>query len=378
MVNEVDPSAVSPATWVVAAGRPLGPDAPMNAPPILASNFSNVDGYSRGSGTDTWRAFEEVIGGLEGGKAVAFSSGMAAASAVFDQLKVGSHVAIAEDCYHGVTEIVRIGVETGRWTAERIKTTDTGRWIDALDHSDLVWMESPSNPLLEVGDLPAICRANRKTGGLIAVDNTFATPLNQRPLEFGADVSVHSATKYIGGHSDLLMGVAVADSDDLAARLVERRTFGGATPGALEAFLANRGIRTLAVRMERSQANALTLAERLARHPGVERTRYPGLPSDPGHTLASRLLEGFGAIVSFEVRGGADIADLVCESTRLIRHATSLGAVESTMQRRAAIPGQDGVPEALIRLAVGIEDVADIWNDLSQALTLAGGSAEDS
>ena len=368
VVSESDPVGLSPSTWVVASGRPEGPDAALNTPPVLASNFANVEGYSRSSGTDTWRSFEEVLGGLEQGIATAFGSGMAAISAVFDLLAVGAHVAVPADCYHGVTSMVAKGVASGRWTAEAIPTTHTDAWLSALDRSDLVWLESPSNPLMEIGDLPAICGATRPAGCLIAVDNTFATPIIQRPLDLGADVSVHSATKFIGGHSDLLMGATISRTQQVADSLIDRRSLGGATPGALEAFLATRGMRTLAIRLQASQRNASTLAERLKAHPGVELVRYPGLADHPGHALATNSLDGYGGVISFEVFGGARAADRLCDAVRLIRHATSLGGVESTMQRRAAIPGQGGVPEALVRLSVGIEDVEDIWADLTLAL----------
>ena len=202
----------------------------------------------------------------------------------------------------------------------------------------------------------------------MAVDNTFATPLNQQPLELGATVSVQSATKFIGGHSDLLAGVAVTRDETLWRALRTTRELAGATPGALEAFLAVRGVRTLALRLERAQHNAQVLAERLASHPLVSRVRYPGLASHPTHDTARRLLKGFGTIISFELRGSAELADAVCREVRLIRHATSLGGVESTMERRAAIPGQEHLPPSLLRLSVGIEDADDLWADLEGAL----------
>jgi cystathionine gamma-synthase len=200
------------------------------------------------------------------------------------------------------------------------------------------------------------------------VDSTLATPLNQRPLELGADVVVHSATKYLGGHSDLLLGAVVAASAECARRLRQRRELAGATPGALEAYLAVRGMRTLSLRLERATASAAHLAERLAAHDGVEVVRYPGLPDHPTHATARSFMTGFGAVVSFDVRGGAERADAVCRAVRIIRHATSFGGVESTIERRAAIPGQTHLPPALLRLSVGCEHPDDLCRDLDQAL----------
>jgi cystathionine gamma-synthase len=252
---------------------------------------------------------------------------------------------------------------------KRIAVDDTQAWVEAALKADLLWLESPSNPLLAVADLETICAAPRKAGCILAVDNTFATPLNQRPLEVGADVSMHSATKFIGGHSDLLSGILVTRDSALLERFRNSRVLGGATPGALEAFLTARGARTLALRLERAQDNAGRLAEWLTGHAAVETVRYPGLESHPNHALAARSLDGFGAMISFDVAGGADAADTVCESTRLIRHASSLGGVESTMERRASNVGQEHLPPSLLRLSVGIEAFADIRADLEQALS---------
>ncbi len=360
-------------SWLVSAGRDSQPGAPLNIPLIPASNFisGGPRAYSRDDGTPTWEALEEVVGGLESGKAVAFASGMAAVAAVFDQLATGAVVALPEDCYQGVVGLATAGAEKGRWSVQRIPVDDTAGWIRACGVVDLVWLESPSNPLLTVADLEAVCAAPRKQGTIVAVDNTFATPLNQQPLAFGATLSVQSATKLIGGHSDLLLGVATTRDDAVWEALRKSRELSGATPGALEAFLAVRGARTLAVRLERAQQNAMFLAERLERHPLVTRVRYTGLSSHPTHALASRVLKGFGTIISFDVRGGAEVADAVCRHVRLIRHTTSLGGVESTMERRAANPGQQHLPPSLLRMSVGIEDAHDIWADLDSALNLS-------
>jgi cystathionine gamma-synthase len=339
-------------------------------PPCPASNFvlGERRAYSRDDGTPGWEALEEIVGGLEGGSSVSFASGMAGIAAIFDQLSIGSVVALPDDCYQGVAGLSAVGQARGRWTVHRIDVADTARWIDMCGVADLIWLESPSNPLLAVADLDVICAAPRKPGAILGVDNTFATPLNQRPLVLGADVAVQSVTKFIGGHSDLLGGVVTVRDANLLASLRQSRELAGATPGSLETFLAVRGVRTLAVRLERAQNNAMTLAERLARHPNVALTRYPGLASHPTHEAARRQLKGFGTIISFDVRGDALVADAVCAGLQLIQHATSLGAVESTIERRARIPGQEHLPQALLRLSVGIEAVEDLWTDLDRAL----------
>ena len=218
-----------------------------------------------------------------------------------------------------------------------------------------------------MADLPALCAAGRRAGALVGVDNTFATPLLQQPLALGADVVVHSATKFIGGHSDLLTGITIAREQALAQRLRHRRGLTGATPGALEAFLALRGLRTLALRLDRGQRNASELARRLDEHPAVSRVRYPGLPGDPGHRTAAAQMTGFGAVLAFEV-ADAPTADRLCDALQLIVHATSLGGVESTIERRSKLPGQGHLPPGLLRLSAGCEHIDDLWNDLNSAL----------
>lgn len=364
------PSKIKPESWLVSAGRPSQSGDPLNVPLIPASNFIIGGGrvYARDDGTPTWDALEEVVGGLESGKATAFASGMAAIAAIFDQLAVGAVVVLPDDCYQGVAALAAAGAARQRWTVQRVAVEDTANWVRACGMADLIWLESPSNPLLAVADLEAICAAPRRPGTIVAVDNTFATPLNQQPLEFGATVSVQSATKFIGGHSDLLAGVATTKEEAFWHALHRSRDLTGATPGALEAFLAVRGARTLAIRLQRAQQTAMILAQRLEMHPLVTCVRYPGLPSHPTHATARRVLKGFGTIISFDLRGGAELADAVCRNVRLIRHATSLGAVESTMERRAAVPGQEHLPPSLLRLSVGIEDADDLWSDLDSAI----------
>lgn len=368
--NPSDHNVASIQSWLVSAGRDRSPGSPLNVPPIPASNFvlGDVRAYSRDDATPGWEALEQIVGGLEGGASVAFASGMAAIATIFDQLSTGAVVALPDDCYQGVAGLANAGESQGRWRVHRVAVSDTARWVEMCGVADLIWLESPSNPLLTVGELDIICAAPRKPGAILAVDNTFATPLNQRPLALGADVSMQSVTKFIGGHSDLLSGVVTVQNSALLAALRHTRELAGATPGTLETFLAVRGARTLALRLERAQENAMALAGRLARHSSVSLTRYPGLPSHPTHEAAKRQLKGFGTIISFDVRGDSRAADAVCAGLRLVQHATSLGAVESTIERRASIPGQEHLPPTLLRLSVGIEAVEDLWADLDGAL----------
>jgi cystathionine gamma-synthase len=350
----VQPRDVEPETWLVVSGRPESvPGAPLNTPVVAASTY--VLGaeriYSRNEATEGWEAFEAMLGGLEGGGAVAFSSGMAACAAVLGQLPTGAHLVLVDDCYQGVAAIAEAGMSTYQWRVERLSATDP-LWLQRASEADMLWIESPSNPLLEVADLAAICSAPRRAGTRVVVDNTFATPLLQRPLQLGADLVVHSATKLIGGHSDLLLGAAVtANSTELAA-LRDVRSRNGATPGVLECFLALRGARTLSLRLRHAQASAQQLATRLDGHAAVIRVRYPG----------------FGTIVSFELEDAA-AADRACRATRIIRHATSLGGIETSMERRSAHPGQEHIPPGLIRLSVGCEALEDVWRDLDAALS---------
>ncbi len=359
-----------PDTWLIASGRNRTPGEPLNVAPVFASNFYLPDDrlYSRSDGTPTSDALESLLGGLDGGRALAFASGMAAAAVVFNRLPVGSQIAVPSDPYHGVAGIIDEGEAQGRWTVRRLDQADTPAWIDALGHCDLVWLESPENPLMTVADLPAICGAPRPATTLVAVDSTFATPLTQRPLDYGADVVMHSATKFIGGHSDLLAGVLVTASDDLFDEFHRRRLLQGATIGAMEAFLTIRGARTMALRLGRAQANAMELAARLDAHDQVSRVLYPGLPSHGTHAVAASFMSGFGAVLSFEPTGPGERASDVCARVELINHATSLGGVESTMERRAVIPGQERIPQSLIRMSVGCEHVDDLWADLDRAL----------
>jgi cystathionine gamma-synthase len=351
-------------TVAVHAGRP--PEGPLSPPVVLASNFRTY-GYAREEGSPTWEAFEVAIGALEGGQSVAFASGMAAIAAVLEPLAVGARVVGPAIGYTVTRGLLAERAAAGRLELESVDLADTAAVLAACEGAALLWIETPTNPLVGIAELDRLCGGAHAAGAEVVVDATFASPLLQRPLEHGADVVVHSATKFIGGHSDLLLGVASARAPERADRLRHARAMLGATPGALESFLALRGLRTLAVRLERGQATAAVLAERLAAHPAVSAVYYPGLPSDPGHERAARLMDGFGAMLAFETAGGAAAADAVCERVRVLTHATSLGGVETLIERRARY-AEEVAPAALLRISVGLEDVEDLWRDLEQAL----------
>ncbi len=358
------PDHLAPATRLVVLGRePAAPGAQVGAPLVLTSTY-HADGpvsYGR-SGNPTWSAFEEALGSLEGGDALVLASGMAAVAAAVSLLPHGGTVVVPDAAYNGVMATVADLEVSGAAVVRRVDVTDTEAVVAALPGADLLWLESPTNPLLEVADLTALTAAAREHGVLSVVDNTFATPLLQRPLAEGADVVVHSATKYLAGHSDVLLGAVVTAPTEggraLHERLRRHRQLHGGIAGPMEAWLALRGMRTLHLRLERACANAADLAGRLAAHPAVDRVRYPGL----------------GAIVSIEVAGGAAGAERVAAATRVWVHATSLGGVESLLERRRRQPNEpEKVPEDLLRLSVGVEDVEDLWRDLASALDHARG-----
>ena len=348
---------IKPATAAVHAGRPPRDiDQPLNVPLTMASTY--VAGGDKEYGryaNDTWSAFEEALGSLEGGLALTFASGLSAVATILDL--VNDSVVVAGQSYQGTIGQLADLEARGRLTARQVDIADTDAVIAALDDDvALLWVESPTNPGMALADLPALIAAAHEAGVRVVVDNTFATPLLQQPLALGADIVLHSATKYLAGHSDAVMGaIVVPDTEDgreLWDVLKGRRDLIGAIPGTLESWLALRGLRTLAVRVERASANAAELAARLAEHPAVVEVRYPG----------------FGGMLAV-VLGSAEAAEAVTHGTDLWVHATSLGGVESTFERRRRWKTEDqAVPEGLIRLSVGIEDVDDLWADLGGAL----------
>lgn len=374
----MEPDApLDPATIAVHAGRGERlPGGPLSVPVTFASTYvaEGELSYAR-EGNPTWTAFEEALGALEGGAALATSAGIAAISLVLLDLPVGATVVAPHDAYLGLRAWLADAGATGRLTVRLVDVADTAATLSATDGADLLWVETPTNPQLRVADLPALCAGARDRGVPVAVDSTVVTPLGQRPLDCGATVVVHSVTKALSGHSDLLLGAVVTRDDALLARLHARRSLLGAIPGPMEVWLATRGLRTLALRVERSQDNALELARRLRGHPAVTAVAYPGLPDDPWHQRAVSFMRGFGMLVAVEVAGGAAAADAACAAVRLVVPATSLGGVETTIERRNRWPGEEHVPPGLLRISVGCEQVEDLWADLDRALGLAGTAA---
>ena len=375
-MNE-DLQGLRPESLVVAAGRPAREvDGQLNPPISLTSTFhatapgelASPRGYAR-YGNESWSALESAISDLEGGHTLVFASGMNAVTTVFSLLPHGSVVTTSHNGYTGVQVFLSRMVEEGRLEVRYVDLANTDEVLEALPGTALLWLESPTNPGLDVADLPTLIKAAKALNCGVAVDNTFATPLNQKPLEMGADMVVHSVTKYLSGHSDILMGSISTNDPALLKRLHDLRTIVGGIPGPFEAWLALRGMRTLAIRLERAQANALELAKRLQNHPAVERVRYPGLPTDPAHKRACEFMKGFGAVLSIDVKGGAEAADKACNASRLVTHATSLGGVESLWERRHRWSWESpSIPKNLVRLSVGIENVEDLWEDIDQAL----------
>jgi cystathionine gamma-synthase len=349
--------SLHPETSAITAGRPdATPDAPLNPPIILSSTYhaGGPVGYGR-YGNESWSALEAAIGELEGGKTLSFSSGMAAVSAVFSILPIGAPIVASNQGYSGVMGLLNQLHSTGRLEVRFVEITNTAEVIAAMKGAALVWLESPTNPCLDVADLPALITAAKKLGIGIAVDNTFATPLVQKPLTMGADIVMHSVTKFLAGHSDVVLGSLSTSDDGLYKRLEESRRFNGSVPGPFEAWLAVRGIRSFPIRFRAAEKNAQELVVRLSQHPKITKVRYPD----------------FGAVISFEVDGTAEAAQKVCESSQLITHATSLGGIESLWERRRRWAGEShSVPEQLIRLSVGCEHVDDLWADIQQALTV--------
>lgn len=372
-------------TLVVAAGRPPREhDAPVNAPIVLSSTFHETRTpeagdriYARGS-NPTWDPFEEALGLLEGAglPALVFGSGLGAAAAALSLVPTGGVVIMPRHGYAGSLSLAADLEASGRFELHLVDIADTESVLSLLealavrstDGALMLWLESPTNPMLEVAELAVLTAAAHAAGAIVVADNTFNTPIVHRPLESGVDVVLHSVTKWLAGHSDVVLGALVTNDPTLRERLLSHRTLHGAIAGPFEVWLALRGLRTLALRMERSQENAATLAHRLAGHPAVRRVRYPGLPTDPGHERAAAQFNGFGGIISIELDDIAT-ADALVAAVRLWLPATSLGGVESLIERRRRQPAEPAtVPEELVRLSVGIENVDDLWADLDRAL----------
>jgi len=371
-------------TRAVHAGGEPDPGTGAVAPPIhLSTTYLHApDGerlhgrlYSR-EGNPTQDRLETALAALEGGeRALAFASGMAAAAALAEALPEGSHVLFHRDLYHGVRTLALERFPRWGLAASFADLGDAEAARAALrEETALVWVETPTNPLLEVVDLEAAAALAREAGALLAVDGTFATPALQRPLEAGADVVLHSTTKYLGGHSDVLGGALVfRTAGALAERAEALRHRTGAVAAPFSSWLVLRGLRTLACRMERHSANALTLARALAGHPALAAVLYPGLESHAGHAVAARQMSGgFGGMLSLRVAGGRQAALAVASRLELFVNATSLGGVESLVEHRASVEGPEATsPDDLLRFSVGLEHPDDLLADLERALGAA-------
>jgi cystathionine gamma-synthase len=367
-------------TLLVHAGRAPDPATGAVSPPLhLSTNFArDPDGglphgflYAR-SENPTRAALERALAPLEGGAvAFAFASGMAATTALFQSLQAGDHVVAPNDAYYGTAKVLH--EVFGRWglASSFVNMTDPAAVERAVTpRTRMVWIETPSNPALAITDIAAVCRVARSVGALTVCDNTWATPLLQRPLELGADVAMHATTKYLAGHGDVTGGALVLRVDgELAARLRTVQAVGGAVPSPFDCWLVHRGIRTLAYRMRGHCDNAERLAAFLDGHPAVEMVHYPGLAGDPGHAVAGRQMRRYGGMVSVRIRGGAEAALAVASRVRLFTRATSLGGPESLIEHRASSEGPGSrTPPGLLRMSVGLEHPDDLIEDLDQAL----------
>ncbi|KOB01914.1 cystathionine beta-lyase [Xanthomonas arboricola] len=393
MSNRTTPSRdgereLSLATLAIHGGQSQDPSTGAVMPPIYATSTYAQSSPGEHQGFEYSRthnptrfAYERCVASLEGGtRAFAFASGMAATSTVMELLDAGSHVVAMDDLYGGTFRLFeRVRRRTAGLDFSFVDLTDAAAFEAAIrPDTKMVWIETPTNPMLKLVDIAAIAAIARKHGLLIVVDNTFASPMLQRPLGLGADIVVHSATKYLNGHSDMVGGIAVVgDNAELAEQLAFLQNSIGGVQGPFDSFLALRGLKTLPLRMRAHCENALALAQWLETHPAIEKVIYPGLASHPQHALAQRQMSGFGGIVSIVLKGGFEAAKRFCEKTELFTLAESLGGVESLVNHpavmtHASIPvarrEQLGISDALVRLSVGVEDVGDLRGDLEIAL----------
>ncbi|MQA09221.1 MAG: cystathionine gamma-lyase [Pseudonocardiaceae bacterium] len=356
----------SDGTRCVHAGESTVVGGPLLAGPTFAAPYrlGETEYYYGRADNPTWRALESALGELDGGEAVLFSSGMAAITTVLrGVLKQGDTLVVPADGYYLVRAYVRDELAGLDLDVRAVPTA--GSWHDAVRGAGFVLLETPSNPGLDVCDIEAIARAAHAEGALVAVDNTTATPLGQRPLHLGADLVVCSDTKAVAGHSDLVLGHVSTRDDQLLARLRAGRTAGGAVPGAFEAWLAHRGLGTLDLRLERQASNAAALYEALREYPDVCGLRWPGSPHDPAHEIASKQMDRFGGVLSFELPSEAAVNSVLANS-RVLTDATSFGGLHTTLDRRTR--WGDPVPEGFVRLSAGCENAADLVADLRAAL----------
>ncbi|MBX3100360.1 MAG: cystathionine gamma-synthase [Salinibacterium sp.] len=373
-------------TRAIHAGQEFDPTTGAVVPPIYMTSTFVQDGiggfrggyeYNRG-GNPTRDSLQELLASLEGGlKAFSFASGLAGEDALLRAvLAPGDHIVMGNDVYGGTHRLVsRVFIPWGvSLSTVNMSDLDAVRAAIRPDATKVLWIETPSNPLMKISDIAALVAIAKETGVLVVVDNTFASPYLQQPLSFGADVVVHSATKYLGGHSDVLGGAVIVNTEELAEKVGFLQFGVGAVSGAMDAWLTVRGIKTLPVRVERHSSNAQSLAETLVGHPKLDAVYYPGLPDHPGHDIAAKQMKAFGGMISVAVKGGVGPAKTFAESMELFQLAESLGGVESLVcypseMTHASVRGTDlEVPENVVRLSVGIEDVADLTADVLAAL----------
>jgi cystathionine gamma-lyase len=376
-------------TLAIHAGQRPDPTTGAVMTPVYLTSTYVQDGpgvhkgyeYSR-TQNPTRHALEACLAALEGGRhGLAFASGLAATDAVLHLLSAGDHVLASDDVYGGTFRIMDKVFRRHGVTFDAVDMTDPDRVARALrPETRLVWIETPTNPMLKLADLAALAAVARAHGARTVVDNTFATPCFQRPLEHGIDLVVHSTTKYLNGHSDVVGGAVVTSDGELFARLAFLQNAVGAVPSPLDAFLVLRGLKTLPIRMERHERNALTVARFLEGHPQVERVVYPGLESHPQHALARRQMSGFGGMITFVVRGGLPAAAAFLRAVRIFACAESLGGVESLIEHpaimtHASVPRETreqlGIADGLVRASVGIESAEDLLEDLGRGLDAA-------
>ncbi len=377
--------AMGPATRAIHAGyRPDPATGAVNAPIYASSTFAQdgVGGLRGGyeyarTGNPTRAALEAALAAVEQGSfGRAFSSGMAASDcALRCLLRPGDHVVIPDDAYGGTFRLIDKVFRMWGVRHTPVALSDLDALRSALtEDTRLIWVETPTNPLLSIADIAAIAELGARNGAKVLVDNTFASPALQQPLTLGADVVLHSTTKYIGGHSDVVGGALVTDHQELDTAFGFIQNGAGAIPGPFDAYLTLRGLKTLPLRMQRHSENASTVAEFLAAHPMIGQVFYPGLPDHPGHAVAARQMRDFGGMISVRMAGGAAAARELCSRTDVFILAESLGGVESLIEHPGAMThastagSQLEVPDDLVRLSVGIEDVADLVGDLEQAL----------
>jgi cystathionine gamma-synthase len=392
-LSEQQAAGLSAETVAVAAGRPpRGRDEPVNPPIVLSSTYFGtgpLDDGDRGYGrysNPTWDPFEEALAQLEGAKlpGLLYASGLAAVSSALSLLPAGGVLVMPSHSYAGSLVMATELAEKGFLELRTVDIADTDAAKEQIAPADgrpadMLWLESPTNPMLGIADVRELSAAAHAAGAIVVADNTFSTPLVQQPLSLGADIVLHSVTKYLAGHSDVVLGALVTSDAGLREKLLHHRIIHGGIAGPFEAWLALRGLRTLALRIERSQATAAILAERLSAHPRIESIRYPGLPSDPGHERARTQMRGFGSILCIQIAGGggltgAEAADEIVRALELWLPATSLGGVESLIERRRRHTAEPmSVPENLLRLSVGIENVEDLWADLERAIKALDG-----